>query len=93
MTGDAERTRDLDEDPELKALLAELVVQAGREEAQPAMVEVQRLQLELARLEREMQQARGGGEVSVLARRRADVKREFDLAYARVLEDTGESDG
>jgi DNA primase len=83
---------DLDKDPELKGLLAELIVQAGREPAPTAMLEVQRLQLELARLDRELQRARGkgGGDVTELAQRRGEVKLEFDRAYAHVLEDTGE---
>ncbi len=80
------------DDPELKALLAELIVQAGREQSHPAMLEVQRLQLELARVDREIQQARGQerGEVTDLARRRAEVMREFDRAYAQVLQETGD---
>jgi hypothetical protein len=59
------------------------------------MLEVQRLQLELARVERQIQQARGqqSGEVSELAQRKATVKREFDRAYGRVLEETGEREG
>jgi DNA primase len=83
---------DLDAEPELKALLAELVVEAGRGEVHPAMLEAQRLQLELARVEREIAQARGrrDGEVSDLARRKASVKHDFDRAYARVLEESGE---
>jgi DNA primase len=83
---------DLDEDPELKGLLAELIVQAGREQAPTTMLEAQRLQLELARLDRDLQRTRGkgGGDVTELAQRRAEVKREFDRAYAHVLEDTGE---
>jgi DNA primase len=83
---------ELDTDPELKALLAELVVEAGRGGVNPAMLEAQRLQLELARVEREIAQARGrrSGEVSELAQRKAIVKRDFDRAYARVLEQTGE---
>jgi DNA primase len=83
---------DLAEDPELGRLLAELIVEAGREEPQPAMLNVQRLQLELARVDRQIQQARGhdGGDVTGLARRRAEVKREFDRAYGKVLEGTGE---
>jgi DNA primase len=82
----------LDGDPELKALLAELVVEAGREQAHPAMLEVQRLQLELARVDRSIQRARGqeSGDISELAQRRAGVKREFDRAYGRVLEETGD---
>jgi hypothetical protein len=84
----------LDDDPELKRLLAELVVEAGRDDANPAMLEAQRLQLELARVDRQIQHARGrqSGEVSQLAQRKATVKRDFDRAYARVLEQTGESE-
>jgi DNA primase len=86
------RSGELDTDPELKALLAELVVEAGRGGVDPAMLEAQRLQLELARVEREIAQARGrrSGEVNELAQRKAIVKRDFDRAYARVLEQTGE---
>jgi DNA primase len=86
------RSGELDTDPELQALLAELVVEAGRGGVDPAMLEAQRLQLELARVEREIAQARGrrSGEVNELAQRKAIVKRDFDRAYARVLEQTGE---
>jgi hypothetical protein len=82
----------LEDDPELKGLLAELIVEAGREEADPAMLEVQRLQLELARLERGIQQARGqeGADINGLAKEKAAKKIEFDRAYSRVLEKTGE---
>jgi DNA primase len=85
----------LDEDPELQRLLAELVVEAGRGESHPAMLEVQRLQLELARVDRQIQRARGqgGGDVVQLAERRAELKREFDTAYGRALEETGEREG
>jgi DNA primase len=81
----------LGEDPELLALLAELVVQAAGEEPNPGMLEVQRLQLELASLERGIQQERGRehADVSALARRKAEKKVEFDRAYARVLDETG----
>jgi DNA primase len=81
----------LDEDVQLKGLLAELVVEAGREQPDTAMLEVQRLQLELARVERQIQRARGreSGDISDLAHRRDKVKREFDRAYGRVLERTG----
>jgi DNA primase len=91
MTDPAGLEDGLDGDPQLKALLAELVVEAGREQAQPAMLDVQRLQLELARVDRRIQQARGeeSGDVSELATRRGEVKREFDRAQERVLEETG----
>ena len=83
---------DLDADQELKGLLAELVVEAGREEVRPGMLEVQRLQLELARIERDIRQARAreGTDVSALAARKGAVKRDFDRAYAQVLDETGE---
>jgi DNA primase len=82
----------LDEDPELKGLLAELVVEAGGEQPDPAMLEVQRLQLELARVDRQIQRARGqdNGDVSDLAKHKAKIKVEFDRAYGRVLEETGD---
>jgi hypothetical protein len=90
---DGERSQ---EDERLQALLAELIVQAGSERASPAtMLPVQRLQLELALIDRQIQAARGGqgAEVSELARRRAQVKREFDGAYEHALEQTGAADG
>ena len=72
--------------------MAELIVQAGGEAANPGMLEVQRLQLELARLDRGIQQARGqeGTDVAGLAEQKAQLKVEFDRAYAWVLEETGE---
>jgi DNA primase len=79
-----------DNDPELARLLAEVGVQAGRESPVPAMLESQRMQLELARIDREIQRARGreSGDVRGLALRRAEVKREFDLAYEQALAQT-----
>jgi DNA primase len=78
-------------DTELSRVLAELVVQAGRESSQPAMLEVQRMQLELARIDRQIQEARvaGAGDVNDLALRRGEVKLQFDRAYERVLQETG----
>jgi DNA primase len=83
------------DDPELSALIAQLVVEAGGETRGAEMLEVQRLQLELARMERQIRRTRAGrpGEVSELARRRSEVKRDFERAYARVLEETGERQG
>ncbi|MGH2865151.1 MAG: DNA primase [Solirubrobacteraceae bacterium] len=85
----------IEEDQQIKRLLAELIVEAGRERANPAMLEVQRLQLELARADRQIQQARGreGVDVSAIAKRRAELKREFDRAYGGVLEQTGDREG
>ncbi len=86
-----EHGADLDQDPALKALLAELIVQAGREQAPPGLLEVQRLQLELGHLDREIRLARAAAQmdVSQLAEQRARVKADFDREYARVLEHTG----
>jgi DNA primase len=87
-----ERTgEDPEHDPELRSLLAELVVAAGGQEFHPTMLEVQSLQLELARIDRNIARARGseGADVSGLASRRGQVKHDFDEAYARVLEQTG----
>ena len=85
----------LEDDPQLKGLLAELVVEAGREQPDTVMLEVQRLQLELARVDRQIQRARGqdGGDISALAQRKAEVKRDFDRAYGQVLEQTGDREG
>jgi DNA primase len=85
----------LEDDHQLKGLLAELVVEAGREQPDGAMLEVQRLQLELARVDRQIQRARGqdGGDVNALAQHKAAVKRDFDRAYGQVLEQTGDREG
>ena len=95
MAGSSPQTGAIEDEAELEALLAELVVQGGRDAAHPAMLEAQRLQLELARVDRQIQRARGeqSGAVSELAGRRAQVKREFDRAYGRVLEETGDREG
>jgi hypothetical protein len=71
--------------------MAELVVEAGGEDANPSMLRLQRYQLELARLDRSIQRARGAhdGDVNALAQRRDSVKREFDQAYTQALEETG----
>ncbi|HUN78193.1 MAG TPA: DNA primase [Solirubrobacteraceae bacterium] len=80
-----------EQDPQLTGVLAELVVQAGREFPEPAMLDVQRLQLELARLERQIHGARlkGSGDVAALARRRGEVRQEFERAYERALAQSG----
>jgi DNA primase len=84
------------EDRELVGLLAELTVEAGRwpvaeGTSRPAMLEVQQLQLQLASIDRRIHAARaqGIGEVSDLARRRGEVKRDFDHAQERALAESG----
>jgi DNA primase len=85
-----------DRDQDLVRLLAELVVEAGRwqqsdGQAQRATLEVQRLQLELAAIERHIHAARaqGTGNLSELAHRKAELKRRFDQAQERALQQTG----
>jgi DNA primase len=85
-----------DEDRELVSLLAELTVEAGRwpvseRTTKPPMLEVQQLQLQLAAIDRRIHTARaqGTGEVSDLARRRGDVKRDFDRAQERAMAESG----
>ncbi|HTD57271.1 MAG TPA: DNA primase [Solirubrobacteraceae bacterium] len=84
------------EDRELVSLLAELTVEAGRwpvseRKAKPPMLEVQQLQLQLAWIDRRIHTARaqGIGEVSDLARKRGEVKLEFDRAQERAMAETG----
>jgi len=89
---DVDGERPLQDDAELTGLLAELIVEAGREQAAEGMVGAQLLQLELASLDREIARARvgaEGGEVASLARRKDEVQREFESLIARVLEATG----
>jgi DNA primase len=78
-------------EPDLQRLLAELIVQAGREPVSEAMLDVSGLQLELARVDRDIQAARAqaDGEVSELARRRLEVKRDLDAALERAMEQSG----
>jgi DNA primase len=98
--GLSEPLKELSEpDEELVALLAELVVEAGRwqmagGQGRPATLEVQRLQLELAGIDRRIIAARaqGAGAVTELARLREEVKRRFDNAQERALQETGASD-
>lgn len=82
-----------EQDLDLKRLLAELVVEAGREggNRSEAALAVSALQLELARLDRRIQAARAQaeGEVSELAKRRLAVKRDLDAAQERAMEQSG----
>ena len=75
------------DDGEMAALMAELTVRA-REPTSEATLELERLQLELARLDREIVAARQAdrGDVATLATRRAQVKVAVDRAVERLLE-------
>jgi len=78
-------------DAELSRILAELVVEAGRQQAGEAMLRVCELQLELSHLERLIRAARsGGGEVVELARRREAVRAQLDSAQEEAMQQSGE---
>lgn len=89
-----------DGDQQVKRALAEIVVEAGRGKVTEAMLRVSALQLELGYLDRMIQAARVGAradaqgadgqpEVSELARRRSNVKRDLDAAQELALQDSG----
>jgi DNA primase len=80
----------LDDDPQLGALLAELAVRSTQAPAHVAQLEVERLQLELSRIDRELAAARaaGSGGLSDLAARRRPVKADLERALSRALDET-----
>jgi DNA primase len=72
-----------DEDGALLALLAELPLRAAREDPSPALLDNQRLQLELFSIDRRMRAARGGGSgesITELAALRRRVQARYDDA-------------
>jgi hypothetical protein len=73
------------EDGELLSLVAELALRAAREPAGPATLEVEALQLEKDRLEREIAAGRSTGSLDVaeLAMQRADVVTRLEDALER----------
>ncbi|HEV2752873.1 MAG TPA: DNA primase [Solirubrobacteraceae bacterium] len=82
-----------DDDPTLASLLAELSIRAERLTASPAAFEAQRLQLALARSERELAAARSAGtSVAELARRREELRIRFDAAIQRANEEGSHPD-
>ena len=78
------------DDGALAALLAELVVRAGSLTPVLAELEVERRQLELARIERAIAGARGAGAggLTDLVREREAIKREIDGWLTEALEQT-----
>ncbi len=82
----------LDDDPELRALLAELAVRSTQMPAHVVQLDVERLQLELSRIDREMAAARaaGSGGLSALAARRRPVLDDLQRALTRALEETAD---
>lgn len=76
-----------EDDDELRLLVTELAVRAARGTSHRETLDVEFLQLDLARLDRDIARARsaGGGEVAALARRRGQLKSELDLAIDRAM--------
>lgn len=82
-------TEGIDEvEPELASLIAELTVRAGRGAPRPAVLEMESLQLELARIDRHIRAARAEGrDVPELASERARVKESVDAATDRAMDE------
>jgi DNA primase len=78
-----------DHDPELARLIAELAVRATELSASAAAFEAERLQLALARLDREIAAARSAaaGDVSELAGRRSAMQTQLSGALAKAMEE------
>ncbi|HEY8867418.1 MAG TPA: hypothetical protein VIM22_10815, partial [Solirubrobacteraceae bacterium] len=76
------------DDTELEPLVAELALRAASEPADPATLDVQMLQLETARLEREIASARADGrlDVSDYAETLSQVRQDLDDAMDRAME-------
>jgi DNA primase len=79
------------DDAQLAVLLAELFVRAAALKPVPAELEVERCQLELARIDRAIAGARGAGTggLTALQRERATLKRKLERWLAEALEATG----
>jgi len=73
------------DDPELGGLLTALRVQAGAARITRGKFEVQRLQLALGRLKRDIDAAPAGAKTA-LAKRREELHRAYDEAMDRALE-------
>jgi hypothetical protein len=69
--------------------MAELTIRAGRDPADPSMLEVELLQLEKDRLER---QIAAGGAVADLAKAREQVTQDIRTAVTRAMERTASAD-
>lgn len=73
------------EDADLSSLIAELTLRAARDPAEPAGLEVEALQLEKNRLEREIAAAQAAGRLDVgeLAERRGRIREQLETAIDR----------
>jgi DNA primase len=70
------------DDEQLAELMAELTIRAEREPTDPSMLDLELLQLEKDRLER---QIAAGGAVADLAQKRGEVKQQMDAAWNEVM--------
>jgi DNA primase len=81
-------TEGLADDDPIAALVRELSVRAGAITATPAVFRMERLQLELHRIERQITAARGSGEpMTALAGQRARAKAEINRAMEQLMEE------
>jgi DNA primase len=87
-------TEALDGDEELTALVRALAVRAAAmERASPVQFRVERLQLELHRIEREMAGARARGEpMNALAEQKGQIQAEIGRAMEQVMEEGATKD-
>jgi DNA primase len=78
------------DDEELATLLAELLVRASATPAHPAQLDVERLQLDLARIDREIAATRaaGSGGLTELSSQRRRVQVDLEAAVTEALEKT-----
>jgi DNA primase len=76
-------------DPELSGLIAELAVRATGLTATPSAFEIERLQLTLARLDREIAAARAAasGDIEELAGRKSAVQERLHRAFERAMDE------
>ncbi|MGZ6697080.1 MAG: DNA primase [Solirubrobacteraceae bacterium] len=74
------------DDEELSDLVAQIVVVSGTKPNSEAALEAERITLELLAVKRAL--AVGGGDVSALVKRRAELQRRQDAAIARHMDET-----
>ena len=82
-------------DDEVAAVVRAVRVRAGQVETGPGGFAAERLQLALARVDRELAAARraGAGDLATIAARRETLRREFNDAVDRALEEQGRGSG
>ncbi|MDP9346376.1 MAG: hypothetical protein M3P44_11770, partial [Actinomycetota bacterium] len=86
LTGEASEPPAEDEDEELSALVAQIVVVSGTKPNSEAALEAERITLELLGVKRAL--AAGDGDVGALVKRRAELQARHDAAIARHMDET-----